>query len=453
MMPKLGRPFALSRRAALLGLTALLGGCGDSDWFDWDSVLSSPKHPLPGKRENVLADATGLTPAKDAPRVVLPQPVMNAAWPQEGGNPAHLMGHLALDDSIAPLWQASIGKGGDFRRELTAPPVVAEGLVVTMDSDATLLAHDLMTGGLRWRLVTRAPKDRSTNIGGGIAADGSLLYAATGRGDLLAVELASGKPRWRVEAGMPFRSAPTVAQGRLYVVTMDQKLHAYSCADGKEIWSHPATQTDTAALGLAAPAVAEDLVIGGFGSGELLAVKADSGTLVWSDTISAGGDQSKLADIASITALPVVDGDTIYAVGLGGLMVAIERHTGRRLWEREITSGQTPWVAGAWAFVVTEDAEIAAIHLADGEVGWVTPLPRYRNPKKQKDPISWIGPLLVGDRLLVGGSNGEILSVSPYDGKILGSVTLKKTSLALPPVAARKTVLFLTHDGTLHALR
>ena len=54
----------------------------------------------------------------------------------------------------------------------------------------------------------------------------------------------------------------------------------------------------------------------------------------------------------------------------------------------------------------------------------MTDLPRWENPEKQKDPITWFGPVLAGDRLVVAGTNSEALAVSPYTGEILGRQTL-----------------------------
>lgn len=441
----------LTRRGALLGPLALLAGCGD--WFDWDSVLSTPKHPLEGKREDVVHSSHGLVVTEGIGKVTLPPPVANVAWPQDGGNPAHLMGHLQVGEKIGDAWRVGIGTGGGFRREITATPVVVGQTVFTMDSDAVVEAFDVAQGIRRWRLDTRAKQDHSTNVGGGLAISQNLLYAATGRGDLVAIDPAKGSERWRQSLAMPIRSAPTVADGRVFVVTIDDKIYALDADGGKQIWMHPAATVTTAALGLPAPAYAQGLVIAGFGSGDLLALRADSGTLAWSDQITTGGSGNTLADISSITAMPVVSGDYVYAIGLGGLMVAIELHVGRRLWEREVASGQTPWVAGDWVFILSEDAEAAAIHVPDGAVAWVTPLPHYMNPKKQKDPISWIGPLLASDRLIVAGSNGQVLSLSPYSGRILGEIQLKKTNVAVAPIAAGKTVYMVTNDGALLAMR
>ena len=132
-------------------------------------------------------------------KVTLPAAVSNADWPQPGGGPAHQMGRLACSDGMARAWSADIGEGGGYRQKITAQPVVAGGRIFTMDSDAVVSAFDAAAGGRAWRTDTQADDDRSTNVGGGIAADGDTLYAATGRSDLLALEAATGNIRWRVK--------------------------------------------------------------------------------------------------------------------------------------------------------------------------------------------------------------------------------------------------------------
>ena len=115
-----------------------------------------------------------------APKVTLPPAVRNAAWPQAGGNPAHLMGHLEANDHLVEAWKADIGDGGGYRKIIMAQPVVLNGTVFTMDSDAVVSAFSLAAGKRLWRVDTK-PKDLdSTNVGGGLGVDGSTLYADNG---------------------------------------------------------------------------------------------------------------------------------------------------------------------------------------------------------------------------------------------------------------------------------
>ncbi|MDE2582372.1 MAG: PQQ-binding-like beta-propeller repeat protein [Rhodospirillales bacterium] len=437
----------LSRRAALT-LPLALSGCGL--WHDWFGKI---KPPIPGQREPVLTARNALAVGANPPPVVLPPPVANADFPQPGGNPAHDMGQLAARPTLAKLWETGIGAGGGYRQKLLATPVVANGVVYTMDVHARVRAFDLATGAERWRARTRGKHVRSTNVGGGLGIAGGVLYAANGLGELVALDAARGTEHWRTELGAPARSGPTIVAGRIFLTTIDDQLLALDAAHGQTLWSYQATNAVTALLGEPAPAYADGLVVGGFASGEITTLHADTGNVVWTDTLYAPALGGTLAGIASIRGLPSIANGRVVAIGMGGLAVAIDLPSGRRLWSLSIAGEDSPWVAGDWAFLVTLDQIITAVRIEDGTVAWATQLPRWENAKNRENPLTWFGPLLATDRLIVTGSSGEALSVSPYTGAILGRQKLPGPAAPVQPILAGGTLLLLSEDGRLVALR
>jgi outer membrane protein assembly factor BamB len=439
-------PRRLSRRGAVL-LPVALGGCSM-----FDSWFSDTKEKLPGKRLTVLGTRRGLAVDDTAARVVLPPPVANADWPQAGGTPSHAMGHLQLRDALTPAWRTDIGEGGGYRRKITAQPVVAGGRVFTMDSDAVVTAYDAAAGGRIWRVETQAEDDRSSNVGGGIAVEGGTLYAGTGRAEVLAIETATGKIRWRKPVTTPVRAAPTIAEGRVFVLTLDNQLQALAVDDGHRLWSYQAAQPDTGVLGLPAPAYASGLVVAGFGSGDLVAVRAATGSVAWTDSLAAAGGRTSLLELSAVRGMPVVSDGRVYAGSLGKLTVAMDVRTGRRLWEREIATGDTPWLAGDWLFMLATDGQVAAVSRIDGRVAWLTQLPQFEDEEKKKDPIHWIGPALAGNRLILGSSNALLMTLNPSTGEILGKQDLSG-AMSVAPSVAGGTVFVITDDATLVALR
>lgn len=441
------RKRTFTRRMALM-MPLAVGGCSlFDDWF------GSTKKPLPGTREAVAPSRRGLTVDEGAPKIVLPPPVRNAAWPQAGGNPAHLMGHLAVGERLTQAWTADIGAGGGYRRKILAQPVVANGIVYTMDSDAVVSAFELSSGTRLWRVDSKPDDIDSTNTGGGLAVEQGTVYAVNGVAELVALDATNGNVRWRRSVGVPARSAPTVAEGRLFLITIEDRLLALAADDGRTLWSHQASAAATEVLGQPAPAYARGLVVAGFGSGELATLRADSGSLVWSDSLGAARGRSSIADFSSIRGVPVISNGRVFAIGLGGLALGLDLPTGRRLWERQVAGEDSPCVAGSWMFIVAASQEIAAINIEDGRVAWVTPLPRWENPDKQKDSLTWFGPILAGDRLVVTGTSGEALAVSPYSGEILGRQGLSDPAAPVGPVVADGTLLVIADDGRLSALR
>jgi outer membrane protein assembly factor BamB len=362
------------------------------------------------------------------------------------------MGHLTAGERLTEAWSADIGAGGGYRRKILAQPVAANGIIYVMDSDAVVSAFDTTGGGRVWRFDTKLEDDDSTNVGGGLAVDQGTLYAANGLAELVALDAGKGTVRWRNSCGAPTRSAPTVVEGRLFITTIEDRLLALATDDGRQLWTHQAANPTTSVLGRPAPSYADGLVVVGFGSGELATLRADSGTIVWTDTLAATVIGGGLADFPAIRGLPAVGDGKVYAISMGGSLVGVDLPSGRRLWEREAAGEDSPWAAGAWLFLVSLDQRMAAVHREDGRVAWVTDLPRWKNPEKERDRITWYGPLLTGDRLVIAGTNQQALAVSPYTGEILGQHPLSGQA-SLGPVVADGTVFVVTDDGRLLALR
>ncbi|MCC6718629.1 MAG: PQQ-binding-like beta-propeller repeat protein [Acetobacteraceae bacterium] len=438
---------ALARRAALLAGLAALPGCSI-----YDSIFGTDKKKLPGERQPVLVGGRALADATTARSVTLPPPVATADWPMPGGTPAHEGGNLALPGGFNRAWTASIGESSGYRRRITAQPVVAGGRVFTMDADGVVAAFDAAGGRSQWRTVTEPPDDRSTNVGGGIAVAGDTVFAATGRAEILALEAATGAVRWRAPLGAPARSAPTIAADRLYVGTLDNQMLGLSASDGKRLWSYQSPASDTVVLGMPAPAYVDGIVIAGFGSGELAALRAASGTVAWSDSLAASRGRTSIADLSAIRGMPMTRDGRVYAASYGGQLLANDLRSGRRLWELEVASSEAPWIAGDWLFVVGTDAMVAAVNRADGAVAWTSQLEHYANPEKQKEPITWAGPVLAGGRLFLGNSLGTAVLLDPANGAVAGTFPLPG-ALTLAPVVAGGTMYMVTDNATLLALR
>ena len=99
-----------------------------------------------------------------------------------------------------------------------------------------------------------------------------------------------------------------------------------------------------------------------------------------------------------------------------------------------------------------EYTQLYRILTSDGRIRWVRQLPRFEDPEDQLGLIHWFGPVLAGDRLILAGTNGIAVSISPYTGEILGELDLPGVP-AVSPVVAGNTLYFLTESATLIALR
>jgi len=270
---------------------------------------------------------------------------------------------------------------------------------------------------------------------------------------VVGLNASTGTEAWRQSLLLPLRAAPTVADGRLLVLSADNQLYALDGTTGQPMWRHTGFFEGAGLLGGPSPAVGDSVVVVPYSSAEVYALRLDNGRPLWNDTVQRPRRTQGLAEINDIDGMPVIEGSSVYVASYGGQMASIDLLRGIRSWDIDLASTQTPWLAGDFIYLLTTRGEIVCLLRENGRVRWVGPLPRLEDPNDPgSDPITWSGPILVGDRLLLAGSSGQALSVSPYNGEILGRIELP-ASVLIPPVAADGTVYFLTEDAELLAYR
>jgi outer membrane protein assembly factor BamB len=435
-----------------LGLALTLGGCVASDLFD--RYFGGPvKTPLPGERTAVLAEENKVEPdprVADVP-VDIVLPVINAAWPQPGGGPNHVMPHLEVGGFDA-VWRVSIGSGNNRSGRVTASPVIADGRVFAMDAGTRLVALDAATGATQWRIDVEPPGSRSTGAGGGVAVVGGRAFVATGQAQVLAVDAATGRELWRTTVTAPMRGGPTVAGNRVFAISIDNQVHALDAETGRKLWSH-AGITETAGIyGTSSPAVDGNVVVASFSSGEIYALRADNGRVLWAESLASLLKSDAVSSLSDVRGLPAIDRGVIYAISHAGLMAAIDLRGGGRIWESSVGSMHTPWLAGDFIFVTTVDGEVVAVRRRDGRVRWVRALERFTDPNRKRGRIVWTGPILVSGRVLVANSLGQVVTFLPEDGTILERLKLPD-GVALTPVVANRMIYVLTEGGDIVAMR
>lgn len=435
--------------AALLALP--LAGCGAL------KGNGGPKTPTVGQRVSILSNDNSIKvdPATAALAVVLPEPQVNAAWAQSGGNASKSMGHLALAATRSKLWEASV-VGSTNKQRLASSPVIADNRLFVVDTDAVVTAFAADTGAKLWSVaIGSTGKDYKNSLfGGGAGVDGSIVYATSGAGDVAALNVADGSVVWKAKPAGPLRGAPTIAFGGVYVVTQDNQIFALNQASGAVQWQATASLEPGSVFGAASPAAGQGTIVAGFSSGEVQAYRYENGRDLWEDALARTSIALSVSTLTDVDADPVIDRGRVFALGQGGRMASYELVTGQRTWEISIAGISTPYVVGEWVYAMTDDGKLLCVARSNGKVRWLQQLARFRveTDKKKKDPIRWTGPILAGGRLIAVNSEGQLVEFSPTDGSTLATTEFN-SSLSQTPVVANNILYILADDGRITAWR
>ena len=190
------------------------------------------------------------------------------------------------------------------------------GFVITLASLPVLA----LVWGARTADIGEAWRMASSGVDVGGATLTPMVFVTFGV--VFALDAKSGEILWSERIGIPMRVPPTVRGGRLFVVTVDNNLIALDTRDGKTLWTHAGAQETASLLGGASPAEDAGIVVVPYTSGELFALRVDTGRVIWQENLASIRRTDAVASLAHIRGRPIIDRGRVIAISHAGVMAA-----------------------------------------------------------------------------------------------------------------------------------
>jgi len=430
-------------RFLALGLLLALAACDVPDWLGNEDAQEVK---LPGERIAVLDYTNQLQPDPllEEETLKLPAPQLNRDFLYETALQTIGADQLAVR-SLQERESASVGEGNDWETPVVPQPVIEGELLYAMDSRGYISAHRLKEiDEVVWRSSELVREDEPETAGGGLSLQNGKLFVTSGYGDIAALNALTGEVLWHKHPDVPFRAPATPGDTLVFAITIENKLLAYDQESGKLIWTHRGIRENALYLGSMTPAYQNGFVIAGYTSGELVALRAEDGYVLWSDTLSVSRHTSASSNLSGIDATPLIRDGIVYALSNNGLMVANRLTTGRGIWDMEIAGYQTPWIAEDYLIVLTSDAKLVAVNRRDKAIKWVTDLARA---EEETRPY-YTAPLVVNGAVLLANDIGEIRVFDLNTGVQVQAIDVDD-GVRTTPVIAQGALYLLNADATL----
>lgn len=276
-------------------------------------------------------------------------------------------------NAVQTLWSRN-----DLAKDrIVAGPVQVDGVAYVATSDNLLLALDAESGDELWRFAADFSIWAQPTY-----HDGKLYIASLDR-HLYAIDAADGSELWAVELSGAMSAQPVVNpdENLVYAASYDREVHALDMDTGTEAWSVPATDWVWSA-----PALADGTLYFGDSSGNVFAVDAADGDILWESdvhtmNIVGGVVQNPPLEIkGAIQASPVVQDGVVYFASLGnseseeGLLVAMDAATGDELWQTTTPAPlfSDPVIVGDVVIVAmqSEAGVLQGYNLESGQPEW-----------------------------------------------------------------------------------
>ena len=187
-----------------------------------------------------------------------------------------------------------------------------------------------------------------------------------------------------------------------------------------------------------------------YASGEVFALAADTGRVLWTDTVAGLTATARTGMfIDDVGGPPLIDRDRLIIVGGSDRTVSFDIDRGIQAWELPYGGTQMAWPSAQHYFIATDNGRLIAVDRDTGGVAWARSLPKYADASRL-DRVEWFGPVLAANRLVLVSNTGNIVTISPATGRLLGRVE-NRDGFVAPPVIAQNTMLLVTENGDLVA--
>lgn len=221
------------------------------------------------------------------------------------------------------------------------------------------------------------------------------------------------------------RIKPIVAYNKVYSASRMGDVIAFEKESGKKVWQADLSDINgersfwdsrTSALVAGGPISGLKKIFIGTENGDVFALDAETGELVW---------QAKIK--GEVITQPAIDSGILVVNSSSGIVKAFDAHTGEDLWkvERDVPALtlrgiSTPVTASGGVLIGSGKGELNVYMLETGQAGWLTEVGEATGSTELQRVIDVdSSPVVFGDKVYSISARGNLMAIELNSGRIL----------------------------------
>ncbi len=285
---------------------------------------------------------------------------------------------------------------------------------------------------------------------GGVVADGTVFLGSV-EGRLVAVSIADGVRQWSEPlqasgstggfgcaaspAGVAIYGTPAVAGDLVYIGGYNGKIYAFDSISLQKRWVYPPEGNLQPIV--SGPVEALGKVYFGGSDGRVYALEADTGVEAWEPFQT--GDK--------IWSTPVIDDGTVYVSSFDKKLYALNATTGEKKWETAEVGGAivaTPVVYNNTVYFGSFDRYLYAVNATDGSLKW----------KSEVEAGSWFWakPVIYNNTVYAPSLDGKVYILDASSGRELIDAVDLGDPVSSSPVLVNSSIIIASGEGIVYSL-
>lgn len=311
---------------------------------------------------------------------------------------------LVQAKTLVPVFSQSVSstsKADPLRLRLDA----ANGVVFAVDPNGEVSAYQ---GKQRlWK-----QKVSKQGLSAGIEAGEGIVVVGNKKGQLFALDQATGEQKWTAQLSGAILSASLIQSGRVITISNDDTVYAHDLATGQQVWTYNLPNVQFSLRGVATPVALDPrTVLIASSNAYVYALDIISGVPRMQRRVAVSDGRSDIQRLNDIDGEPVVAGQFLVTTSFQGQVTVMDLAAQQIVWSEDASSIQRPEVFNNTVYVAQADGKITAYALTTGQQLW-------QNDSLLNRQLS--NPVILGQDLVVGDLDGVLHLIDPATGQLIG---------------------------------
>ncbi len=367
---------------ALMVMGLLLNGCGKKFRFERDIEYPPSQWPFSGINQSGI---------ESTPNNVLFSGNLNLKWKRQFSG-----------DPIGPL-------------------AIGGGTLIACSSTGRVYFYQKETGKYLGKYRSK------TGIQTGLTVIDSLAYFAQApiKNRMICLNLYNQKTLWQDEI-KDITGSPIIRGNRLYLASASGWVECRDRMTGSIIWTD-----SVSAKSLAGPSYDDGIVYFPFDDGSLIGFDELTGKMIIS------------VDLKQPLVSKAVVGEMVFVSGVAGILSALDKKTGKIVWERsfEWPIWTSPAVDKNMVYVGDNGGLLRGLDINDGRTLWTF----------QAEGVILSAPIIVGDFLIFASLDKNLYCLDKFTG-LLKSRWKSDHEIRFPAISDGESIFVTAQDGSIYSL-
>ena len=355
-------------------------------------------------------------------------------------------GRINFDKNVKTISKFKFKKINNFD-EFEPELVFYNNNFIFFDDRGNIINFDPQSN-ISWKISNYSKQEKKLKPLLNFAIDNEILIVADNIAKYYAVDLKNGNILWTKKNQNPFNSQIKIFNDKFYIVDLNNILRCFSIKNGDEQWSLVTENNFLKSSKRNSLLVQNNTVIFTNSLGDITAVNANDGSLIWQISTQMSNFYEDAYDLISSDLVSNID-SLVFSNNRNDFY-SIYLENGLVKWKQKINSSVRSIIINQIIFTISNEGYLFITDNKTGKIIRITDIFNIYNDKK-RSKIKPVGFLIGVNKIYLTTNHGRLITIDITTGKTISVLKIDNEKISRPFISNKE--LFVIKKNSIIKLK